>query len=83
MIERERDEMLGAVEKCSTDLCTLRRDHAQVEEECRLAASVNAKQTNQVAEKEGRVSELLGEVEVLRARKVVMMRWLCDTDNEK
>ena len=82
-MEKERDELLGEAEKCSADLCTLKRGDAQVQEECQLAAAVNAKQTNQIAEKEGCVSELLGEVEVLRARKVVMMKWLCDTEDEK
>ena len=83
VMEKERDELQSEVEKCSADLCTLRRDDTHVQEECQLTAAVNAKQTNQIAEKEGRVSELLGEVEVLRARKLVMMKWLCDTDNEK
>ena len=82
-MERERDELQSEVEKCSSDLCTLRRGDAQVQEECQLTAAVNAKQTNQIAEKEGHVSELLGEVEVLRARKVVMMQSLCDTEGEK
>lgn len=50
----------------------------QVQENCCITAAVNAKQTNQIAEKEGRVSHLLGEVEVLRARKAVVMRWLCE-----
>lgn len=80
-MERERDELQGEADKCSSDLCTLRRDDAGVQEECRLAAAVNAKQTNQITEKEGCVSELLGEVEVLRARKAVMMKWLCDSDS--
>ena len=82
-MERERDELQTEADRCSGDLCTLRQEEARAQEECRLTAAVNAKQTNQIAEKEGRVCELLGEVEVLRARKVVLMKWLCDGDSEK
>lgn len=52
-----------------------------MQEDCHLAAAVNARQTNQIAEKEGHVSELLGEVEVLRARKTVVLQWLYGQDN--
>ena len=83
VMERECDEMQNEVDRCTADLCTLRRGETQVTEECRLTAAVNAKQTNQIAEKEGCVSELMGEVEVLRARRSVMMKWLTNTDNEK
>lgn len=84
VIEQEYGELQNDVDKCTADLSTLRSDDIQVQEECRLAAAINAKQTNHITGKEGCVSGLLGEVEVLRARKAVMMKWLCqDSDDDK
>ena len=77
-MEGEKTQLREETERCSSDLCTLRREATEVQENCCITAAVNAKQTNQIAEKEGRVSQLLGEVEVLRARKAVVMRWLCE-----
>ena len=82
-LEKESGELQSELERCVADLCTLRGEDMEVQEECRLTAAVNAKQTNQIAEKEGCVSELLGEVEVLRARKSVMLKWLCDPQEDK
>lgn len=80
LLDRECSEIQREIDRCTADLCTLRRDDTQVQEDCHLAAAVNARQTNQIAEKERCVSELLGEVEVLRARKAVVLKWLCDQE---
>ena len=83
LVETERGELQAEVDRCAADLCTLQRDSVQVQEDCRLAAAVNAKQTNQIAAKEGHVLELLGEVEVLRARKAVVLKWLCKDETDR
>ena len=83
MVESERAKLQDEADRCTANLCTLRREDVQLQESCHLTAAVNAKQTNQIVEKEGRVSELMSDVEVLRARKSVVLRWLCDQENEK
>lgn len=62
--------------RCTQAVSTLRAEAIEVKESNRITEAVNVTQSGQIQEREARVSSLLGEVEVLRARKAVVLRFL-------
>ena len=65
-----------SVYRCGRDVSTLRAEAIEVQESNRITEAVNVTREGQIQEREARVSSLLGEVEVMRARKAVMLRFL-------
>ena len=62
--------------RCTHAVSTLRAEAIEVKESNRITEAVNVTQSSQIQEREAHVSSLLGEVEVLRARKAVVLRFL-------
>lgn len=62
--------------RCSQAVSTLRAEAIEVKETNRITGAVNVTREGQIQEREARVSSLLGEVEVLRARKAVVLQFL-------
>ena len=61
-------------------MSTLRAEAIDVQESNRITDAVNVTRERQIHEREARVSSLLGEVEVMRARKAVMLRFLAERE---
>ena len=78
LIEEAETQLQEETDRCVNDLSTLRNENKEVQENCRLAAAINSQHTIQMTEKEEHICQLLGEVEVLRARKSVVLRWMCE-----
>ena len=67
--------------RCSQAVSTLRAEAIEVKETNRITGAVNVTREGQIQEREGRVSSLLGEVEVLRARKAVVLQFLGERES--
>ena len=65
------------------NMSALKEDSLAVQEELRVAETMNVAASTRLEENEGNVSALLGEVEALRARRAVMLQYVTSQDEQR
>ena len=75
-VQDETSQLQLHTHRCSDDLAVLKAEAVQIKDSQQITDTINATRSAQISERENGLSQLMAEVEVLRARKSIAMKYL-------